>query len=95
MVAERVEDLEKKMEDMEDKVIGLRTDMTALMGDIGEQKKELLDGLNLEFAKMKISLNEIVLSAKTEFDTHKAAIQSLYEEIMKNPGKVGKKDTFQ
>ena len=86
MAAERVEALEKQMEDVEDKIIGLRTDMTALMGDISEQKKELLDSLNLEFAKMKITLNEIVLSAQTEFDTQRAAIQSLYDEMMKNPG---------
>ena len=95
MVAEQeFKDLEERVKDSEDELIKVKIEINQLVGNLDEQKKELLDSLNLEFANVKIALNEIVVGARTEFEKHKAAIQALYEETAKNQGGKGSQNGY-
>ena len=78
MAAERAEadikELKGRIENVEVQVTKINTDMGEQMKNLDEQKKNLMDDLNLEFANIKIALNEVVMSAKGEFDVQRSYI---------------------
>ena len=85
------ETIEDKVKELEEEVIRLKIHVAAKDKGLEEEKKEIVDYMEKEFATHKLVINEIVEGAKAEFTSQRLNIQQVYEATMKELGSMKEK----
>ena len=78
MVAEQLAAMEGRLGQLEATVAQLRGDVADHTRGLEAEKRDFQDQINLEFSKHKLVIQEIIASAKSEFDDVKANLNTLY-----------------
>ena len=91
MAAERIAAIEVRMTQIEESFGKMRGDFAEHMNTLGEQKTKLIDDLNIEFAKSKITMDDIVDGARKEFHDLKQALQILHDQTNTSVTEIVKK----
>ncbi len=70
----------ERMEQLAADLAAVKLEVATFAGALKEEKQRFSDEVNLEFARHKLAIQEVVTSARTEFTRQQTELQSLYQE---------------